>query len=85
MAYKILLGALLPVLFLNSACTIKTIIVDRHTLMEAESAGQWPDIDKKVLAQSKKKGATFFKKEDIRGKMAKPYQVLNSEPVVVQK
>lgn len=41
-----------------SACAPKVYVIDRPTLMEEESGGDWPDLQKQISGQMLKKSPT---------------------------
>lgn len=65
--------------FWGIGCSPKVYLIDRHTVMEEEAAGEWPDFEKSLLETSSKMAPTPFKKTEISGDQKKLYQVLNGE------
>ena len=62
-----------------NACTAKIYVQDRHTIMEEEAAGEWPDFEKEIVDKSKEEGPTALQKTDISEKKKRLYNVLNGE------
>ncbi len=62
-----------------SACSAKLVVVDRQTIIEQESAAQWPDFEKQVQKKLEKRGPSFFAKEKDSKKKQKLLNLLNSE------
>ena len=54
-------------------------LIDRHTVMEAEASGEWPELDKRFRQQAVKAGPTPLAKETESKRRARSFQVLNSE------
>ena len=63
------------------ACAPKIYLNDRHTVMEDEAAGEWPDFSKGVLEKAKDSAPTAFKKTEINSSKKRLYNVLNGELV----
>jgi hypothetical protein len=74
-----MLSAMASLLFVS--CTAKVYVQDRHTIMEEEAAGEWPQFDKQLLNQTAEKGPTAFRKTENNAKKKRLYQVLNGEKV----
>lgn len=62
-----------------SSCTAKIYVQDRHTIMEEEAAGEWPDFEREIVDKSKEEGPTALQKTDISEKKKRLYNVLNGE------
>ncbi len=73
---KIILG-----LLLLSGCAPKIYVVDRQSVFEQESAGDWPPYENKILSSSIANGPTPFAKVELTEKNARLYKVLNGELV----
>lgn len=73
----LLCAFLSPLIF--SACTAKIYIIDRHTIMEDEAAGDWPEFEKDLMEKSKAKGPTPFQTAAVNEKKKRLYNVLNGE------
>ena len=75
--YKI---ALLMTIAFLSGCTIspnvEVTFIDRHTIMEAEAAGEWPHIENKLGLN---RGAIPFKESNSSKAQQKAFNVLNDE------
>ncbi len=62
------------------SCTLKVpAIKDRHTILEEEAAGEWPDFDKDSVAKSEEMGPTPYPKVGDNAKKKRLYNVLNGE------
>ncbi len=64
-----------------TACTPKIYLMDRHTILEDEAAGEWPDFDAKVHGQAADKGPVPFSKIPPGQSEERLYNVLNGEMV----
>jgi hypothetical protein len=73
-------GVVCLISLLFTACTAKVYVIDRHTVMEDEAAGEWPDFEKEILNKSKQMGPTSFQKVPINARKKRLYNVLNGEP-----
>ena len=62
-----------------TACAPKIYVIDRHTIMEKEAAGEWPSLEKRLLEKSKKKGPSFFQKDQGNRSKKRLLNVLNGE------
>ena len=76
-------AGLVPVLgFLSlTACSPKIYVIDRHTIMEEEAAGEWPEFEKELLNRSQAQGPTPFAEIADGAEKSRLYNVLNSEMV----
>ena len=63
------------------SCAPKIYVVDRQSVFEQESAGEWPQFEKEVLGTSVAEGPTPFAKVPLTEKKARLYKVLNGELV----
>ncbi len=63
------------------ACAPKIYLKDRHTVMEDEAAGEWPDFEKHLIEKSQKDSPTPIKKVEESGKKKRLYEVLQGELV----
>lgn len=76
-------GRLLAFLFLlgcpSIGCSPRILLVDRHTVLEDEAAGEWPDFEKKMLDQLKTKSPTAYRKVESSESRKKLFHVLNGE------
>ncbi len=54
-------------------------LIDRHTVMEAEASGEWPELEQRFLQQSISKGPTDLAKEPYDDRKKKAFNVLNDE------
>lgn len=50
-------------IFILSGCAPTIYMMDRHTIMEEEASGKWPDLENELLLRAKKKGPTILQKE----------------------
>lgn len=64
-----------------ASCAPKIYVVDRQSVFEQESAGDWPQFEKEVLNTSVSEGPTPFAKVPITEKKARLFKVLNGELV----
>jgi hypothetical protein len=72
--------AFAAMLGIATACTFKAPnVIDRHTIMEDEAAGEWPDFEKDSRERTETMGPTAFQKVDNSAKKARLYNVLNGE------
>ncbi|MGK5083390.1 hypothetical protein WDW37_08785 [Bdellovibrionota bacterium FG-1] len=63
------------------SCAPKIYLNDRHTIMEEEAAGEWPEFEKEALEKSKESGPVAFQKTEMNARKKRLYQVLNGESV----
>jgi hypothetical protein len=63
------------------SCTAKVYVIDRHTVLEDEAAGEWPELDKQVVNGYLEKGPIPFQKTEINTRKKKLYNVLSGEMV----
>jgi hypothetical protein len=70
----------LAALYLSS-CAPQIYVVDRHTIMEEEAAGEWPDVEKEWMGQAKAQGPVRFPKTPESEKKKRLYNTLNGELV----
>ncbi len=64
-----------------AGCTPNIYFIDRHTIMEEEASGEWPQVEREFGSKTPKKGVTFFTKEPMNEKKQAVYRVLNGEYV----
>ena len=64
----------------NVACVglPSVYLVDRHTVMESEASGEWPELEKRFATQALSAGPVPFEKDPIE-KPPKAHLFLNSE------
>jgi hypothetical protein len=74
---SIMAALLTPLIFVS--CTAKIYVIDKHTSMEEEAAGEWPQFEKEILAKSQEQGPTPFQKTEINDRKRRLYNVLNGE------
>ena len=79
MKTKLMLSAILFLGF--TACTPKVYVIDSHTVLEDEAAGEWPQFDKDRQAKSAEKGPVPFPKVPTSGAEERLFNVLNGEMV----
>ena len=53
-------------------------LVDRHTIMESEASGEWPELEKRFTEKSLSAGPVAFEKDDTEKKPA-AHIILNAE------
>jgi hypothetical protein len=63
------------------SCAIRPVIKDRHTVLEDEAAGEWPDFNRDAASHLEQAGPTPFAKVDDNAKKKRLYNVLNGELV----
>lgn len=54
-------------------------LVDRHTVMETEASGEWPQLEKRFKKQSLSKGPVNLVKEPSERRRDKAFKLLNGE------
>ncbi len=65
-------------------CSPKIYLNDRHTIMEEESAGEWPDFEKELLKSSTQKSPTAFQKTEISTQKKRLFNVVGGELITRQ-
>ena len=64
----------------NACITVKPpTLIDRATVMEAESAGKWPAFEKKFLDRDPLTGPIPFPKEESSRRKNRVYSILNGD------
>jgi len=65
---------------LFSACVSlpNVYLIDRHTVMESEASGEWPELEKRFIDNSLSAGPVAFEK-DISEKEPRAHILLNAE------
>ena len=71
-------------LLFSVSCAPKLYVIDRHTIMEKEAAGTWPNFEEEVLLKSKKAGVSFLQKDSSSTKKKRVLNILNGEMKVRQ-
>lgn len=75
--FKRLFFQILP-LFMVSGCALKptvdVVLVDRHTVMESEAAGEWPQLEQRL-----KKGPVPLRDVNDSRRRARAFRVLDGE------
>ena len=64
-----------------SACAPKIYLKDRHTVMEDEAAGEWPDFEKELIEKTQAASPAPLQKVELSAKKRRLYNVLNAELV----
>lgn len=54
-------------------------LVDRHTVMELEASGEWPELEQRLHKQSLSMGPVQLSKDPIERRRERAFRVLNSE------
>ena len=54
-------------------------LVDRHTVMEEEASGEWPELESRFREQAVKNGPTNLAKEPMEQRRERAFRVLNGE------
>lgn len=63
------------------SCAPKIYVIDRQSVFEQESAGEWPQFEQEIISKSISTGPTPFAKVPVTQKEARVYKVLNGELV----
>lgn len=79
------LAALMLVSLLGAGCAPTIHVMDRHTVLEDEAAGDWPDFDQQVKAASTQPLPVQFPKTAVNGHKKRLYNVLDGEFVPAKK
>lgn len=75
-----ILFSLLTAISLSACISVPDVyLIDRHTVMESESSGEWPELEKRFLDKSVAKGPTNLPKEPKENRKKKAFSVLNGE------
>lgn len=77
----LVLGASLINLVFNTGCAPKIYIIDRHTVLEEEAAGHWPQFEKELLEKAKAQGPTAYPKRPPNQKRDRLLNVINGKLV----
>ena len=62
-----------------TGCAPTIHVVDRHTILEDEAAGEWPDFDKQLESASTEPLPVPFPKTAVNAKRKRLYNVLDGE------
>jgi hypothetical protein len=62
-----------------TGCAPTIHVVDRHTILEDEAAGEWPDFDKQLRSASTEPLPVPFPKTAVNAKRKRLYNVLDAE------
>ena len=54
-------------------------LVDRHTVMEAEASGEWPELEQRFKSKSINKGPVNLAKEPFERRRDSAFELLNGE------
>lgn len=76
------LGAILAIfglLLFISGCSPKIYLVDRHTVLEEEAAGEWPEFERALLEKSTSLGPVPYPKTALTEEQKRLYRILNGE------
>ncbi len=77
----------LAVLFLNAACvsvTPEVYLVDRHTVMETEAAGEWPALEQRFIEAGQHPGPIPLAQDPAENsRRERAFRVLNGEFVTL--
>lgn len=60
-------------------CAPPLYFIDRHSVMEVEAAGEWPELDQEMMEVSKKPGVTYYEKDQNTDRKNRIYNTLNGE------
>ena len=64
------------------SCAPQIYVIDRQSVFEQESAGEWPQFEQDITGQSVAAGPIPFAKVPLTEKKARLYKVLNGELVI---
>ena len=64
-----------------AGCAPKIYVIDRQTVLEQEAAGEWPDFERALIANSLAASPTAFKKAALTAATSRRLNVLNGELV----
>jgi len=65
-----------------TGCTIQApAIIDRHTVLEDEAAGEWPQFEKSVRSAARERGQVFFPKAPASAHKQRLYNILGGDLV----
>lgn len=70
---------------LLSSCAPTIHVVDRHTVLEDEAAGEWPDFEKQLKAGSTQPLPVPYPKSAVSTHKKRLYNVLDAELVPAEK
>lgn len=62
-----------------SSCVRAIYVVESSTVLENESAGEWPDFEKTMLKKLKKEGPAFYEKGDSSLRRKRALNNINGE------
>jgi len=72
--------SVLAVLSLSACVTLPDVyLVDRHTVMESEASGEWPELEQRFKKQSLSKGPVNLAKEPSERRRDRAFNMLNGE------
>ena len=54
-------------------------LIDRHTVMEEEASGEWPELEARFRQQAVKSGPTNLAKETTERRRERAFRMLNGE------
>lgn len=60
-------------------CAPTVYVIDRHTVLEEEASGDWPELESYFLKRDLKPGPTFLEKTRSDRKRERIWHVLNGE------
>jgi len=68
------------VLSLSACVSLPDVyLVDRHTVMESEASGEWPELEQRFKKQSLSKGPVNLAKEPSERRRDRAFNMLNGE------
>ena len=76
---KYMIPVMLLITALISSCAPTLYFIDRQTVMEMESAGEWPEFDKEFFLETIKVGTTDFVTIPNNEQRKRMYSILNGE------
>ena len=54
-------------------------LIDRHTVMEEEASGEWPELESRFRQQAVKSGPSNLAEETVERRRERAFRVLNGE------
>ena len=75
-----LLFAWFTLLSLSACVNLPDVyLIDRHTVMEEEASGEWPELESRFRQQAVKSGPTNLAEEPLERRRERAFRVLNGE------
>jgi hypothetical protein len=71
---------LFPFIGLSACVNLPDVyLIDRHTVMEEEASGEWPELESRFRQQAVKSGPTNLAEEPMEQRKERAFRVLNGE------